>query len=346
MSDLSPNLQLPYIIPDQAQKHVTHNEALQRLDGLIQLSLVDIAASPPASPVAGTAYAVAGAATGTWFGHDGEVALYQDGFWMFTQPRRGWLAWLESRSKTVCHDGTAWIDLRLPQSQQTDMLGINTAPDTSNRFALSSPASLFNHAGAGHQLKLNKANDAATASLLLQSGYSGRAEIGLAGDNDLSFKVSPDGAAWNAGLTIDSAGVPRMPNRPACRASLNAVAQSISVPSYSGFQIMSVNQGRFALGAPVPTPGTGQRLVVPATGLYLVALTVVTVTSYGHTVTLVQNASRPILTAKGNNSTNTLFMTSMNLAMFDAGDTLLLQHSGTANIDFGPSKTELMMFML
>lgn len=346
MSDQSPNLQLPYIIPDQAQKHVTHNEAIQRLDGLIQLSLVDIVASPPANAVAGAAYAVAGGASGNWLGHDGEVALFQDGFWMFTRPKRGWLAWLESRSRTVCHDGTAWIDLRLPPTQQTDMLGINTAPDSANRFALSSPASLFNHAGAGHQLKLNKANDAATASLLLQSGYSGRAEIGLAGDNDLSFKVSPDGNAWNAGLMIDSAGIPRMPNRPACRASLNVAAQSITVPSYSGFQVISVNQGRFSLGTPVPTPGTGQRLIVPAAGLYLVSLTVVTVTSSGNTVSLMQNASRPILTVKANNSTATLFMTGTTLALLEAGDTLLLQHAGTANIEFGPGKTELMIFML
>ena len=33
------NLALPYIMPSQAQKHVTHNEALQILDALVQLSL-------------------------------------------------------------------------------------------------------------------------------------------------------------------------------------------------------------------------------------------------------------------------------------------------------------------
>ena len=33
----SANLQLPYIMPSQAQKHVTHNEAVRTLDALVQL---------------------------------------------------------------------------------------------------------------------------------------------------------------------------------------------------------------------------------------------------------------------------------------------------------------------
>lgn len=37
MSDQSPRLALPYLQAAHAQKHVTHNEALQRLDLLAQL---------------------------------------------------------------------------------------------------------------------------------------------------------------------------------------------------------------------------------------------------------------------------------------------------------------------
>ena len=37
----SANLQLPYIMPSQAQKHVTHNEAIRSLDAIVQLSVVD-----------------------------------------------------------------------------------------------------------------------------------------------------------------------------------------------------------------------------------------------------------------------------------------------------------------
>ena len=36
-NDVSAILSLPYILPAQAQKHVTHNEALRMLDLLVQL---------------------------------------------------------------------------------------------------------------------------------------------------------------------------------------------------------------------------------------------------------------------------------------------------------------------
>ena len=47
----TPNLSLPYLATAQAQKHVTVNEALSQLDGLVQLSVLDRdLASPPGSP--------------------------------------------------------------------------------------------------------------------------------------------------------------------------------------------------------------------------------------------------------------------------------------------------------
>ena len=51
--DNTPNLQLPYLIAAQAQKHVTHNEALRGLDAIVQLLVLDKdLASPPGSPSA------------------------------------------------------------------------------------------------------------------------------------------------------------------------------------------------------------------------------------------------------------------------------------------------------
>lgn len=83
-------------------------------------------------------------------------------------------------------------------------LGGATA-DATNRLSLNAPSSLFNHAGAGHQLKLNKATASDTGSLLFQTGFSGRAEIGLTGSDDLQVKVSSDGATWFNALQLDRA---------------------------------------------------------------------------------------------------------------------------------------------
>ncbi len=47
----TPNLALPYLAAAQAQKHVTVNEALDALDGLVQLSVISAAlAAPPGKP--------------------------------------------------------------------------------------------------------------------------------------------------------------------------------------------------------------------------------------------------------------------------------------------------------
>ena len=65
---------------------------------------------------------------------------------------------------------------------------------------MASPATLLTHAGGGHQLKINKAGPGQTASLLYQTDWSGRAEMGLAGGDNFSVKVSADGATWAEAL--------------------------------------------------------------------------------------------------------------------------------------------------
>ena len=69
MSDITARLDLPLIQPSQAQKHVTHNEALQVLDGLVQAALEETGANtPPFEPVTGTLYAIGPGPTDDWAG--------------------------------------------------------------------------------------------------------------------------------------------------------------------------------------------------------------------------------------------------------------------------------------
>eukprot|EP01037_Dinobryon_pediforme_P039209 gene39209-47666_t len=73
-------LGLPLIDAAQAQKHVTHNEAINSLDQLVQASVISLAlTAPPASPSPGDAYIVAASATGAWSGKSGTIAAWQDG---------------------------------------------------------------------------------------------------------------------------------------------------------------------------------------------------------------------------------------------------------------------------
>ncbi len=92
-------------------------------------------------------------------------------------------------------------------------IGVNTTADATNKLAVASGAVLFNHVGNGVQVKLNRNASGDTASFLFQTGFSGRAEIGCLGNDDFVFKTSPDGSAFNVGLTLVSAaaGLPRIP---------------------------------------------------------------------------------------------------------------------------------------
>ena len=205
MPELSASLSMPYLQPSQAQKHVTHNEALLILDALVQLAVADRdLATPPAGPMEGERYIVAGGATGAWAGEDGRVAQFDGAAWVFHQPQPGWRAWVLDEEMLVTWRGGAWQDdsgLPLEAAE----LGINTASDAVNRLAVSAAATLLTHAGSDHQLKINKAGAGDTASLLYQSGWSGRAEMGLAGEEDFSVKVSADGSAWVTALRFDGA---------------------------------------------------------------------------------------------------------------------------------------------
>ncbi|MEQ1887557.1 MAG: DUF2793 domain-containing protein [Alphaproteobacteria bacterium] len=105
----SANLALAYLEAAQSQKHVTVNEALSGLDTLVQLSVLDRdLAAPPASPVEGDRYLVAGSPTGAWAGQAGKIAAWQAGAWIFRTPRNGWQAWVADEAAPVFYDGGAW----------------------------------------------------------------------------------------------------------------------------------------------------------------------------------------------------------------------------------------------
>ena len=210
MSDNTPSIQLPYILPAQAQKHVTHNEALDQLDQLVQLVVTAFdETTPPAEPQEGTAYTIGNSATGDWAGLDGKIACWQNGGWVYTAPKSGWRAATPAGDFRI-FDGAAWKDARsFTALNNLPALGIGATADDMNRLIVSSDASLLTHAGAGHQVKINKSAETDTASVLFQSNWTGHAEMGLSGTNNFNIKVSGDSGAWiNAmSITPDDGGV-------------------------------------------------------------------------------------------------------------------------------------------
>ncbi|MGB3538560.1 MAG: DUF2793 domain-containing protein [Mesorhizobium sp.] len=210
--DTTANLSLPYIMPSQAQKHVTHNESLRMLDAIVQLSVLDRdLAAPPSSPAEGDRYIVAQNATGAWEGAAGRIAVWQDGGWAILDPRQGWTAWVVDEKALVCWDGSSWAGVTGAATalQNLALLGVGTAADVENTFAAKLNKALWAARETGEggdgdlRYTLNKQSPANVLSLLMQSNWSGRAEIGLIGDDDLTLKISSDGSNWKEALKVD-----------------------------------------------------------------------------------------------------------------------------------------------
>ena len=103
------NLGLPLLAPAQAQKHVTVNEALARLDALAKGVLVSRSvATPPEAPDDGAVWAVPDGASDEWAGREGDLAIATGGGWSFVAPREGWRAYALDEGVALRHDGAGW----------------------------------------------------------------------------------------------------------------------------------------------------------------------------------------------------------------------------------------------
>lgn len=330
--DNTENLALPYIMPSQAQKHVTHNEALRALDAIVQLAVLDKdLAAPPGSPAPGVRYIVGAGASGAWVGHTNDVAAWQDEAWAFYRPVAGWLAWVHDESQLylfagggwtaapggggsgivpkgawsgaqtysagdlVEHEGHAFLsnidgnldnepDSGTPGStaewtyfaivtgegsgdvNPTPFVGVNATANTTNRLTVSSPASLFDHDGADHRLKINKAAAGDTASVLFQTDFVGHAEFGLAGDNDWHVKVSPDGDIWHEAIVVDrTTGAVSLPNT----AGVGGGRELLTAPRTYYVATSLGDDGNAGLSAGAGAFATIQKAVDTAAGLDL-----------------------------------------------------------------------------
>lgn len=103
-------LGLPLLTGNQAQKHLTVNEALQRIDALAQISLQSKdQTTPPAAAVEGQVWAVPNGAEGAWTSQEGRLALWLGGGWLFVAPGTGWTAFILDLGNRATFDGAEWV---------------------------------------------------------------------------------------------------------------------------------------------------------------------------------------------------------------------------------------------
>lgn len=105
----SARLALPFIETGQAQKELTHNEALALLDIAVQPDVEGVGRdAPPADPVAGQCWIVGSAPSGAWTGQAGRLAGWTESGWRFVAARDGASVWDRSTSRYVLRVGGVW----------------------------------------------------------------------------------------------------------------------------------------------------------------------------------------------------------------------------------------------
>jgi len=213
-STQSARLNLPYLAAGQIQKHVTVNEALTRLDGLIQTAVVSrTVAVQPSDAADGDLYILPPSANGSdWSdGSDGDLVRAEFGGWTRVAVPDGMVAVVLDEGQLVVRDGATWSAPILSGGavQNLSRLGLNATADDGNPLTARINSALLTarpvtEGGTGAlRLVMNKDGAGDVMSVLFQRGYSGRAELGLIGDDDLSLKVSADGSTWREAFRID-----------------------------------------------------------------------------------------------------------------------------------------------
>src|SRR5690606_42155871 len=107
----------------------------------------------------------------------------------------------------------------VPSLQKLERLGLGTQADAVNPFPARLNKALWTAKPAGEggsgdlRYTLNKDGPGNVLSILFQSAWEGRAELGLVGDDDLTLKVSSDGTTWREAMSVDrTSGAVRLPN--------------------------------------------------------------------------------------------------------------------------------------
>jgi hypothetical protein len=111
MVDNIPISEAPGMAPVQAGAESIYNEGVMRTSVLGALYILDRDdTAPPGSPSNGDVYIPKATATGAWATHEGDLAVYFDG-WIFISPAAGMFGYIDDEAIWIGYDGTEWLQM-------------------------------------------------------------------------------------------------------------------------------------------------------------------------------------------------------------------------------------------
>lgn len=107
----TPRFGIPYLFTGQAQKEFFYNEAQTVLDAILQLSVVDVADTPPPTATVGECWIIGSTAQGDWANHANEIAVCVTDGWKFITPQEGTAAYDQAQGRfLVFANEWKWAD--------------------------------------------------------------------------------------------------------------------------------------------------------------------------------------------------------------------------------------------
>ena len=102
---------LPLLAVSQAQKELSHNEALMRIDALLHPVVVAELSTPPVPLEAdiGQSWLVGASPVSEWTGKSGQLAIWIGGGWRFCIAVDGMRIRLQSTGADRVRSGGAWV---------------------------------------------------------------------------------------------------------------------------------------------------------------------------------------------------------------------------------------------
>ena len=181
-------LGLPLVMPAQAQKHVTVNEAFVRLDAAVQMRFArSTLRSPSSLSVEGQCFLIPSDATAEWEGLAGQIAARSNGGWVYLAPSAGWTGWDAETATRMFFDGVVWS----PEPQAASKSGAATVAEVLE----------FDHEIIAGQSNLTSFVIPANTQLL---GVTGRVKTGIIGSALSGWRLGVEGAddRYGAGIGV------------------------------------------------------------------------------------------------------------------------------------------------
>ncbi len=106
------HLDFPFLIPNQAQKEITVNTALEKIDAILNTGIKAIQSSAPSNPSEGDVYIISAPIfSSEWFNQENNIAYYSNAQWNFIIPQEGMSVFVIFDRSFYAYINSSWTSI-------------------------------------------------------------------------------------------------------------------------------------------------------------------------------------------------------------------------------------------